>query len=107
MGEMVRRDTAWLTSQNLMDYSLLVAVKEGAPVSAPQKPLVRKAPDGTDIALYVSIIDFLQRWTTGKKVAQCIKVMERNKATVPPAVYASRFANHFEKRFRTDTEVAL
>jgi hypothetical protein len=106
----LRRDTEWLAEHHLMDYSLLLALKEGPSVSPSggsgpsalaQRPMVRKGPDGTDIALYVSIIDFLQRWTMGKKVANKIKALECNKATVPPSFYAARFRRHFEDRIVT------
>jgi hypothetical protein len=112
--ECLRRDTEWLAQHQLMDYSLLLAMKEGpsacpsggsGPSTLGQRPLLRKGPDGTDIALFVSIIDFLQRWSTGKKVAQMIKVMERNKATVPPSFYAMRFRRHFEEQSVTVTSV--
>mmetsp|Transcript_48141 Transcript_48141/g.111494 ORF Transcript_48141/g.111494 Transcript_48141/m.111494 type:complete len:370 (+) Transcript_48141:114-1223(+) len=103
----VKRDTEWLASQQLMDYSLLVAIKEGpagssasggsGPSALGHRPMLRKGPNG-EIALHVSIIDFLQKWTAGKRVAGCIKFMETNKATIPPAAYAERFRRHFEQR---------
>lgn len=102
----IKRDCDFLARLRLMDYSLIVAIKQGpsgsaggAGPSAGQRPLVRKGPDGQDIAVHVSIIDFLQAWTTGKKVARVVKCAECNKATIPPRDYASRFARHFELRF--------
>eukprot|EP00929_Paragymnodinium_shiwhaense_P047094 TRINITY_DN2389_c1_g1_i4.p1 TRINITY_DN2389_c1_g1~~TRINITY_DN2389_c1_g1_i4.p1 ORF type:complete len:411 (-),score=84.59 TRINITY_DN2389_c1_g1_i4:197-1429(-) len=111
----IRRDTQWLASNNLMDYSLLVAVKEpiaqgtlasggSGPSSLGHQHVMRRdVGSGGDIALHVSIIDFLQRWTTGKKIARCIKMCETNKATVPPSMYAERFCRHFEQRFTIAT----
>lgn len=108
--ECLRRDTAWLASKELMDYSLLVAVVEGeaavekaracagtsqGPLAC--RPLFLRGSDGHAVAIQLCIIDFLQKWTTGKKIARCIKVLEFNKATIPPAPYAARFCRHFEQ----------
>jgi hypothetical protein len=110
----LRRDTQWLASHGLMDYSLLVASKEepagtsatgGSGISAlGQRPIVRKGDNGMDISTSVVIIDFLQKWTSGKKVAMYIKCMESQKATVPPNAYAERFHSHFSQRFRAEEE---
>eukprot|EP00933_Yihiella_yeosuensis_P030645 TRINITY_DN24258_c0_g1_i1.p1 TRINITY_DN24258_c0_g1~~TRINITY_DN24258_c0_g1_i1.p1 ORF type:complete len:365 (-),score=54.65 TRINITY_DN24258_c0_g1_i1:180-1274(-) len=103
----LKRDTDWLASHQLMDYSLLVAIKEAPSTSNTSngvqgrfgsQPLRRKLADGSEIQLYISIIDFLQIWTCGKNVARCIKVLERNKATIPPCLYAERFSRHFASR---------
>lgn len=102
--EELSRDTAWLSEQNLMDYSLLVGVKVDKEGSFSQKnnsqilgePLVMSNGDGTETALFVGVIDFLQVWNAKKKVAQCIKALETNKATVPPAPYAKRFYARFD-----------
>lgn len=102
----LQRDTSWLASHQLMDYSLLVAIKEETkdtatasgglgPSNLGVRPFVRKGPQGEEISVFASIIDILQLWTTGKKVARVLKVMEQNKATVPPKFYAERFAKHF------------
>eukprot|EP00928_Gymnodinium_smaydae_P083100 TRINITY_DN66362_c0_g1_i1.p1 TRINITY_DN66362_c0_g1~~TRINITY_DN66362_c0_g1_i1.p1 ORF type:complete len:389 (-),score=50.00 TRINITY_DN66362_c0_g1_i1:302-1468(-) len=106
MIECIRRDTEWLASHNLMDYSLLVAITENTSAgmasggSGPSSLDQRAIAAGEDSALKVSIIDFLQRYTTGKKVANCIKFAERNKATVSPKIYATRFLRHFEARLQ-------
>jgi len=101
----LQRDTAWLASHNIMDYSLLVAIKEKpketgtasgglGPSNIGVRPFARKGPQGEEILVFISIIDFLQLWTTGKKIARVIKVLEQNKASVPPKFYAERFAKH-------------
>eukprot|EP00927_Polykrikos_kofoidii_P051597 TRINITY_DN45392_c0_g1_i1.p1 TRINITY_DN45392_c0_g1~~TRINITY_DN45392_c0_g1_i1.p1 ORF type:complete len:415 (-),score=73.01 TRINITY_DN45392_c0_g1_i1:410-1654(-) len=108
----IRQDTAWLVSHMLMDYSFLVAIKESTPQgilasggSGPstlgQRLILQDPAGGETRSLQVSIIDFLQRWTCTKSVAMCIKALETNKATVPPAMYADRFCEHFEKRIRS------
>lgn len=110
--ECMRRDTEFLERLNLMDYSLLIAYKNstaggGGSPSGPSGPCAKNQmqmpmrgldESGAEIALYVSIIDFLQRYTTGKKVAHYLKCAETNKATVCPRVYAARFRKHFEVR---------
>lgn len=100
----MRRDTAWLTGHQLMDYSLMVGVKTGKPGFAPegrlgQVSLPRACSDGSEVAVCIGIIDFLQRWNMKKIAARAIKFLECNKATVPPGTYARRFCNHFEERF--------
>lgn len=105
---MIQRDTDWLKSMHLMDYSLIVGVKtgpanfasvKGDPSGFGCKSFARKCSDGSEIAVCVGIIDFLQLWTLKKMCARVIKCLECNKATIPPAAYAARFCDHFENRF--------
>lgn len=102
----MERDTKWLVSNQLMDYSLIVGIKTGLPgfvkddeCSLGRLALVQQCKDGSEVAVCVGIIDFLQRWTWYKKAAKCVKCLEKNKATVPPKLYAERFNTHFEERF--------
>jgi len=100
----MRRDTDWLAQNRLMDYSLIVGVKTGPPGFSPevqfgQSPLVRGCADGSEVAVCVGIIDFLQKWNLKKIVARSIKCLEFNKATIPPHAYAARFCDYFENRF--------
>merc|ERR1719293_656286 len=89
-----------------MDYSLIVGVKTG-PVGfvasdeevLGRTPMVQTCKDGSQVAVCVGIVDFLQQWTLCKKAARVIKCLETNKATVPPTSYAHRFYCHFEERF--------
>jgi hypothetical protein len=106
--EIMQRDTDWLASMSLMDYSLIVGVKTGPEgfASTPDdvsglgcQRFVRGCSDGSQVAVCVGIIDFLQLWTLKKMCARVVKCMECNKATIPPAAYATRFCNHFEDRF--------
>jgi hypothetical protein len=105
---MIQRDTKWLSSMRLMDYSLIVGVKSGSEELATTRDcassfgshrFARGCSDGSQVAVCVGIIDFLQRWTLKKSCARVIKCMECNKATIPPAAYAARFSAHFEDRF--------
>merc|ERR1712176_653940 len=103
----------WLSQHQLMDYSLLVAIKDSGDPDAfasersglstlAQCSGVMQEQSGAEraVTLHISIIDFLQKWTVGKQIARCIKVAERNKATVPPSAYADRFLRHFEARIQ-------
>jgi hypothetical protein len=99
----MHRDAKWLTSNQLMDYSLIVAAKAIDPGLPPegcfgQAPLIRRCVDGSEVAVHVGIIDFLQKWNLKKRIARRIKFFELNKATVPPARYAQRFCAYFEDR---------
>merc|ERR1712232_276898 len=78
-------------THRLMDYSLLVAVQ-----ACSTNGSASKGTDGEAAKVYIAIIDFLQKWTNGKRVARVIKVLECNKATIPPGSYAARFRHHFE-----------
>ncbi|CAK9057214.1 unnamed protein product, partial [Durusdinium trenchii] len=134
----MRRDVSWLAGQRLMDYSLLVAIKDhketptkGLPAG---QPYVRQTSEGP-IAVQMSIIDFLQRWTMGKRslAESCFSEflpspwdgritallapskslkgalagpVGRNKATIPPRAYAARFAVHFTQHVVTAQEGA-
>lgn len=122
----IERDTQWLASNYLMDYSLVVAFRQGrhgkllegdeAVMSERQmcntvseestsnhmsmgfRPMTRTTPEGTEVTVCAAIIDYLQRWTAGKKVARVVKVLETNKSTIPPRPYAARFLRHFQQR---------
>mmetsp|Transcript_27679 Transcript_27679/g.63985 ORF Transcript_27679/g.63985 Transcript_27679/m.63985 type:complete len:203 (-) Transcript_27679:67-675(-) len=96
----LRRDVQFLIAQGVMDYSLLVAVKRKVssfPLNVKLFRVVR--PDGTEMYMALAIIDFLQKWTMGKRVAQVIKCMECDKATIPPQPYGERFIEEFSQRF--------
>jgi len=116
VAELLQQDTEWLATNNLMDYSLLVCTKrltwaefeadalarqaaQAEPGELHQPMLHHIEPDsggkGDVMLVYIGIIDFLQSWTCGKKVAMGLKVFERNKATIPPDAYAKRFHRHF------------
>jgi len=97
----VERDVEWLAEHGLMDYSLLVAVKAASSKGLDsncedlaRRTFAKPGPDGTDLVVQISIIDFLQKWTAAKRVARIIKAAERNKATVPPGMYGERFRAH-------------
>ena len=125
---MLERDCAFLAGHNLMDYSLLVGVQSkpiaeaqgDANIAAEQvedmvggprfMPTLSVAPGrlagagGEAQYLSVGIIDFLQDWNIKKKIARKFKVLERNKATIPPPRYGARFASYFGDKFVADSE---
>lgn len=114
--ESISRDCNWLAERGLMDYSLLIGIR-----AFPENSKVGKSYESQRqasnshalkefsytrsnqgkkevVVLSVGIIDFLQPWTLGKKIAMCIKAFEFNKATIPPDRYAARFTRHFAER---------
>lgn len=101
----MKRDTSWLVSHGLMDYSLIVGVKTGPAGFVASEAgfgrtfLSRNCSDRSEVTVCVGIIDILQRWTFKKKVAEVIKQCHHDRATIPPEAYATRFYTHFEERF--------
>lgn len=104
--EALHYDCEFLKSENLMDYSLIAGVCDASEkvtelnpnidlyASKPLESKHEKAQVGE--FTYLGIIDYLQKWNTGKEVAKAIKSFERNKATIPPVPYAKRFTEHFD-----------
>lgn len=130
--DMIVSDAEWLASQQVMDYSLLIAVRSfpadsqlepgitdsklisrkhnGAShrLHRPRPPLaysfaVSGESQGQGCILTLGIIDFLQSWTATKQVAMCLKFLEENKSTVPPEVYGARFKRHFSERLQASS----
>mmetsp|Transcript_50793 Transcript_50793/g.109834 ORF Transcript_50793/g.109834 Transcript_50793/m.109834 type:complete len:284 (+) Transcript_50793:1038-1889(+) len=99
---MLERDSDWLVRNNLMDYSLLVSVREPRNIKDEydwgQNPIRNRLKDGTEVVVNLSIIDYFQRWTMSKKVARIVKIAERNKATVDPKKYGRRFFKRLSAR---------
>lgn len=60
--------------------------------------LLKKTRDRPVVLITVGIVDFLQTWTCKKKMASCLKLLEKRRATVPPDLYAQRFVDHFRDR---------
>ena len=103
---MVKRDLQFFIKQDLMDYSMIVAIKQVDKMYATipfenTKPCMNmynsfKVWHGDKLYIvYVGIIDFLQGWTTGKRVAHIIKCIFAPKpiSTVHPVIYAEQFEN--------------
>lgn len=113
----VKRDCAFLSDHNLMDYSLMVSCTQ-IPLESPEAQFhldahATRAPtslpfvnvhNGHVQVLHVGIIDYLQDWTCAKTLANCIKSCEKNKATVPPNEYAARFVKYFQGKFPADAD---
>lgn len=121
---MIAGDAAWLADHGLMDYSLLLGVREmqmqdGNNVSSflrLSSPAGKQTPwqngrrrgsvteyvccDELEVTVIcLGIIDFLQPWDCQKRLAALIKALEPARATVPPAAYGARFAKHFASFF--------
>jgi len=112
---MIKRDLQFFIKQDLMDYSMIVAIKQVDKMYATipfenTKPCMNmynsfKVWHGDKLYIvYVGIIDFLQGWTTGKRVAHIIKCIFAPKpiSTVHPVIYAEQFEKFFEKKFSTE-----
>mmetsp|Transcript_11734 Transcript_11734/g.28438 ORF Transcript_11734/g.28438 Transcript_11734/m.28438 type:complete len:388 (+) Transcript_11734:130-1293(+) len=107
----VKLDVEFLRSSGLCDYSLIIgslteeAKANGVMPEFPsglmgRQPYVIKRGEWW-VAYYIGIIDFLQGWTTGKKVAHVIKVGFAPKpiSTIQPDDYAKQFLEANQKRF--------
>ena len=118
----VEADAVFLGRAGLMDYSLLVGVitkklhPDGRMPSFPAggglvsgRPAIQTevTADGMQAsALYIGIIDFLQAWTTGKRVAHVIKEMfaPHPISTIEPGAYCRQFVKANERRFVTQDD---
>ena len=108
----LKNDVALFETHNLMDYSLLVGIQrvrreDVADAVKMHEDDVHNKPyvveyGGEVLILYFGVIDFLQGWTTGKKVAHVIKVLfaPRPISTLNPKAYAKQFLEHFEFKFK-------
>mmetsp|Transcript_8010 Transcript_8010/g.10188 ORF Transcript_8010/g.10188 Transcript_8010/m.10188 type:complete len:341 (+) Transcript_8010:37-1059(+) len=106
----IDRDVDFLQRYGLMDYSLVISYHV-----VPNNPTLINAvftatsdrgsqpyisvKDNQAFILYVGLIDYLQDYGAAKVVANCIKVAERNKATIPPQPYGDRFALFCKHKF--------
>lgn len=114
--ESLERDVACFSDCGTMDYSLLVTIiktteeeiadRGGLPGSyLPNQPIVCVDPDGGGItAYYMGVIDYLQEWTLGKKIAHLVKCCcaPHPISTVPPLAYRHQFFDHFDVKFRPE-----
>lgn len=113
----LRADAAFLAGDDaaggLMDYSLIVGVAEGSdavhppgPTAPHAAPLVSRRGGEVHEVFYCGVIDFLQTWNTGKKVAHVIKACcaPHPISTIPPKAYAAQFVKHFEQALLPDGE---
>ena len=106
-------DATLMRSLELMDYSLIIAVRQTSAARAREDarvpgdgdlhapPLVVVDGDKATI-MYFGVIDFLQRWTSKKRTAHIIKKLFAPKpiSTVPPTDYEEQFMGFFTKRFK-------
>jgi hypothetical protein len=111
----VKYDCEWLAEKGLMDYSLIVGIKNLKPSNTVlalemrcsldqyTQPLVCNV-DGKVQLVYLGFIDFLQDWTCAKTCARCIKSLEPNKSTEPPPFYAARCISYFTNKFSADAK---
>jgi len=108
----IKNDTALFEKHNLMDYSMIVGIQRVAPgklseATKPREGDVHGKPyvvhyKGETVVLYFGIIDFLQPWTGGKKVAHVIKKCFAPSpiSTVNPKKYSAQFNDFFEYKLK-------
>jgi len=108
----IKNDTALFEKHRLMDYSMIVGVQRVAPGTLgdaikPHDGDVHGKPyvvhyQGETLILYFGIIDFLQPWNSGKKVAHVIKkcFAPRPISTVNPTKYSAQFNDFFAYKLK-------
>eukprot|EP01065_Artemidia_motanka_P046358 TRINITY_DN7004_c0_g1_i1.p1 TRINITY_DN7004_c0_g1~~TRINITY_DN7004_c0_g1_i1.p1 ORF type:complete len:381 (+),score=55.43 TRINITY_DN7004_c0_g1_i1:95-1237(+) len=110
--ECINRDASFLSKAGLMDYSAIVGaveIRDGVVPPAPgagdlfSPPLVAEYA-GRKWAYYWGIIDYLQLWTTGKKIAHVIKCCFAPKpiSTIAPPEYCDQFTCFVRERIQAD-----
>lgn len=109
----LRNDCALFETHNLMDYSLLVGIQRVRREDVEEAVAMRDGDvhnkpyvveyGGEILILYFGVIDFLQPWNAGKKVAHVIKrcFAPSPISTVNPKSYAMQFLDHFEFKFKS------
>jgi len=113
LQERVSRDVHFFQNMGLMDYSAIIGavrLRDGAKPPEPSdrdfysRPYIARDPRGVTWAYYWGMIDFLQLWTTGKKVAHVIKCLFAPKpiSTVEPGLYGDQFLGLVEERLKKD-----
>jgi len=112
----LQADCDMLEKNNLMDYSLILGVIEFDSVAAARSLPCGAAGDdlqpfvaqhgGKVYAYFMGVIDFLQEWNTGKKIAAVIKecVAPKPISTVNPSRYALQFMDYFKDKFVPDAK---
>eukprot|EP01062_Namystynia_karyoxenos_P017748 TRINITY_DN16567_c0_g1_i1.p1 TRINITY_DN16567_c0_g1~~TRINITY_DN16567_c0_g1_i1.p1 ORF type:complete len:381 (+),score=97.92 TRINITY_DN16567_c0_g1_i1:66-1208(+) len=107
-------DVKFLQKVGMMDYSAIIGavrLRDGVTPPIPRegdffsRPIVT-AHGGQRWVYYWGIIDFLQLWTMGKKVAHLIKCCFAPKpiSTIEPVAYGEQFLTFIEQRVCGDGE---
>ena len=108
--ERLHYDASFLSNAGLMDYSIILGVRRCALKDyhdgifpkgcwGKEQPYLSEHK-GEVWAYYLGVIDFLQEWNFGKRVAACLKCCCAPKplSTVPPEEYADQFISHFAEK---------
>lgn len=103
---MISGDAAMLGAAGVMDYSLVLGVirqgeNEPIPPADGRNQFV-VSHGGWTYIYYMGIIDFLQEWTSTKKIAALIKAPLAPKplSTVPPLTYSVQFSTALQAKFK-------
>eukprot|EP00605_Chrysophyceae_sp_TOSAG23-4_P000172 GSChrysophyteH1.ASY1.ANO1.199.1 assembled CDS len=106
--DVLQRDSQFLASEGLMDYSLILGVRRcSTDAYVPGKTFPRgvmpqasqpyvSVKNGYVWAYYMGIIDFFQNWNCTKRCAAILKACcaPHPLSTVPPPTYADQFYGH-------------
>ncbi|CAI5740189.1 unnamed protein product [Hyaloperonospora brassicae] len=115
--DQIHRDSDFLCSQGIMDYSLLMGIQSSEYfVDTNQLPQVRRdvlfTQPATSVAgpslYHFGIIDFLQQWTLEKKMERFYKTFVKRKdpegvSALPPKPYKFRFQQKMSRIFALST----
>jgi len=107
LKEVLSRDTSVLEGEEVVDYSMFVAVRHGAaPIQASGANVTgssSKLADSKRGLVRLGLIDYLQPYTLGKKIESTVKVTVYGTATiVKPAQYRERFCQFMLRTFESD-----
>ena len=96
--ETAEKDATFLRNHNIIDYSLLVGVRENYEIEEKEDENVFRKKDGgveaKDCVLYLGIIDVLQEFNSKKKLESTVKGLIHGKekvSVVDPDFYKKRF----------------
>ncbi|CAI5745074.1 unnamed protein product [Peronospora destructor] len=115
--DQIHRDSDFLCSQGIMDYSLLMGIQSSEYfVDTSQLPHARRdllfTQPATSVAgpslYHFGIIDFLQQWTLEKKMERFYKTVVKRKdpegvSALPPKPYKFRFQQKMSRIFALST----
>ncbi|CAI5703256.1 unnamed protein product [Peronospora effusa] len=115
--DQIHRDSDFLCSQGIMDYSLLMGIQSSEYfVDTSQLPQARRdllfTQPATSVAgpslYHFGIIDFLQQWTLEKKLERFYKTFIKRKdpegvSALPPKPYKFRFQQKMSRIFALST----
>eukprot|EP00300_Choanocystis_sp_HF-7_P001269 c11022_g1_i1.p1 GENE.c11022_g1_i1~~c11022_g1_i1.p1 ORF type:complete len:344 (+),score=76.79 c11022_g1_i1:31-1032(+) len=113
LRDALEADCDFLTSERILDYSMLVGICVPAPgftlqecLDTSHHPVFVGTYEGKQVYFKISIIDTLQRWTPKKKAAHVFKMFSMRLVyeidTEPPSFYQQRFLKKMNQKITSD-----